>query len=153
MCSTRQARRVCLTRDAVHLAFEGEDFEVDFIPLEEIIAVHDINDVDIEAGLELLDDTDTQVEKGMKVVRIVTEQGGHNSGREYYIQPDSKKFGEIMDTINRFSREARKRRDNHNVFQRAQKRARIVYESFPVQALIVLMISTVHSKRSIYSSL
>ena len=49
----------------------------------------------------------------------------------------------LISTIRVLSREARKNRDNHNIFQRAQIKVRRVYEARPSQALICLFIGMV----------
>ena len=130
---------MCLTKNAIHLAFEGEDREIDYIPLAEILSAHDMDDIDIGIGLEL--DDDVKIEQG--AIHIVTEQGGHNSGREYYLRPNKENVETITHMLRHFSRDAKKRRDNFNIFQRAQKKVLFVYESTPSQALVVLMISLV----------
>jgi hypothetical protein len=127
---------MCLTRSAMHLAFEATDTELDYIPLAEIVSVDSVSDDDMGMAFE------EDVQTGQGAIHIATEADGHNSGREYYVRPSAKDFETFMSCLKRLSHEAKTRRDNHNIIQRAQKRVLTVYESTPVQALAVLMISS-----------
>ncbi len=81
--------------------------------------------------------------KSAKVIHIATEQDGHNSGREYFMRPEAKDRESFITNLQQFSREAKIRRENHNVFQRAQTSVRKIYESAPSQALIVFLFAMV----------
>jgi hypothetical protein len=132
---------VVLTKEAAHFAFQGEDLEVDHIPLAEIVMINATKDSDLGAELKDkgLESTDTD-----HTIHITTEPGGHNSGRSYYFRVDSKTSLErLLQSVRSLAREAKKRQDNHNIFQRTQLRVRRVYESAPSRALILLLIALV----------
>ena len=137
---TWQSRRVCLTKNAVHLAFEGEELEIDHIPLAEIVAVNEIREMDIVDSLEL--ETGNEMDEANAYI-ISTEQGGHNSGREYYIRPQAKDCENLIKKLTLLSHEAKIRRENKNVIQRAQLRVLTIYESVPAQALVVFTMTLV----------
>ena len=134
-----QARRFVLTKTAIHFAFQDEELEIDHIPLAEIVLIDLIKDSDVGVGIG----GESEQTVGDGVIHIATEQGGHNSGRGYYLQTETTVMENLISTIRVLSREARKNRDNHNIFQRAQIKVRRVYEARPSQALICLFIGMV----------
>ena len=114
--------------------------EIDYIPLAEILTIQEIHDIDIGGCFELEKGTELE---DVTAVHISTEQDGHNSGRDYYLHCDTHNLPDLITKMRQFSHDAKIRRDNHTVFQRAQNRVRIVYESVPAQALIVVMMAMV----------
>ena len=130
-----------VTKEAVHFAFQREDTEIDHIPLAEIVVINATMDSDLGAELN---DKGLQDAEAEHTIHITTETGGHNSGRSYYLRADStEKIDSLVQSVRRLAREAKKRRDNHNIFQRTQCRVRRVYESTPSRAIIIVLIAMV----------
>ena len=65
-----------ITKEAIHFAFHEMDIEVDNIPLAEIISVSAVTETEVECSSLRIKD----LEDGEQILRIMTEQGGHNSG-------------------------------------------------------------------------
>ncbi len=134
-----------MTKESVHFAFQGEDLEIDYIPLAEILMINATKDSDLGAELNDKSPESADVEH---TIHITTEPGGHNSGRSYYLRTDTKgSLDHLVQKVRSLAREAKKRRDNHNIFQRTQRRVRRVYESAPARAFIILLIAMVRPPR------
>jgi hypothetical protein len=130
-----------ITKDAIHFAFKGNDNEIDYIPLAEIVLINAAKASDI--GSEL-NNKDVQHMEGEHTIQLSTEPDGHNSGRLYYFRLFSKQNIDVLTRdMKKYARDARKRRDNHNIFQRFQLKVRRVYESTPAKAFIILLITLV----------
>ena len=123
--------------------------EIDYIPLAEIVVIDEIHDIDIGGCFELEKGTSME---DMTAVHISTEQDGHNSGRDYYMHLDTDDLIGLITKMRQFSQDAKIRRDTHTVFQRAQNRLRIVYESVPSQALIVFLMAMVRISQIYFST-
>ena len=130
-----------MTKEAIHFAFQGEDLEIDHIPLDEIERINATASKESDLGAEL---NGKEPHATDHAIHITTEQGGHNSGRAYYVRADSKgSLDRLIQCVQSLACEAKKRRDNRGIFQRAQLRVRRVYESAPSRALILLLIALV----------
>ena len=131
-----QARRFALTKTAIHFAFQGEELEIDKIPLAEITLIEEMKDCNVGGDEGLSSEV-------VKAIHIATEEDGNNSGRDYYLQTDPKELDQLIISLRAMSREAKKHRDNHNIFQRAQKKVRRLYEAVPTQSLVCLLFAMV----------
>ncbi len=130
-----------ITKDAMHFAFKGDDNEIDNIPLSEITMINAAKESEIGAGLS---DKSGQHMEEEHTIHLSTEPGGHNSGRAYYFRLCSKpKLDAVTGDLKKYARDARKRRDNHNIFQRFQLKVRMVYESTPAKAMVIFLIALV----------
>ncbi len=127
----------------MHFAFEGEDIEIDHIPLEELTFVKEFEKAELESSL-MFPSNDEQASEEIHVMQFGTEPDGHNSGRSYYIRADSKAtFDGLMSHVRSSAKTARKRAEAHTVIQRAQHRAKKLYDAHASQLTIILMIGLV----------
>lgn len=77
-------------------------------------------------------------------VQLSTIREGHNSGRAYYLQTDSKNALEVlMSCLQRNVKAAKKRSESKNSFRRLQNKVRRFYDSKFFQAMIALLIGAV----------
>ena len=121
------------------------DIEVDNIPLAEITNISETTEKETDCGSDFFSSLMFDGTAGeMQSFRITTQEGGHNSGRTYYLRIRVGAEKLIAD-IRRLSKTSRKRAEARTLLQRAQQRLRKLYESNPVQAVSVLLIGLVSS--------
>ena len=128
----------------MHFAFEGEEIEIDHIPLAELSFVKEFEAAELESSLMFPSNDKQAVSEDLHVMQFGTEPDGHNSGRSYYIRAYSKAtFDGLMNHVRRSAKAARKRAEAHTVIQRAQHRAKKLYDSQAIQLIIIFMIGLV----------
>ncbi len=77
-------------------------------------------------------------------LQLSTVREGHNSGRAYYLQTQSKEALDIlMDCLQKNVKAAKKREEAQNAFRRVQTKVRKFYESKFFQSIIALLIGAV----------
>ena len=141
-----------ITKEVISFAFVKDEMEIDHIPLSEVEFVREMVDIgERRSSITKIQNMNAEcTEKGAGVcahtLQISTIKDGHNSGRAYYIQIESK---EKMDTLLTFlqasSKAARKRLEAQNAFRKTQYRVRKLYESNYSQAFIALLITLVNA--------
>ena len=138
-----------ITKEVISFAFVKDEMEIDHIPLSEVEFVREMVDIgERRSSITKIQNMNAEcTEKGSAhTLQISTIKDGHNSGRAYYIQIESK---EKMDTLLTFlqasSKAARKRLEAQNAFRKTQYRVRKLYESNYSQAFIALLITLVNA--------
>ena len=139
-----QPRRVVMTRDAIHFAFQKQDNEIDRIPLSEITAINAMLEKEADASDWFSSLRCEDMENGSHILRIKTEPGGHNSGRVYYLRAELKEdFTDIIEKMKVHAKAAHKRAKARTAFQRAQLRVRRIYEARWTQVCLSWIIGLV----------
>ena len=72
-----------MSKEALHFAFQGEEAEVDHIPLAEIAHVNVVYELDVGGASSQHGGGSGE---DANALHIATEPGGHNSGRSYHLQ-------------------------------------------------------------------
>ena len=128
------------------------DLEIDNIPLAEIISLSSLTENEVDCGTDFFSSLRSEdLKSEMQIVQIKTEQGGHNSGRTYYVKMSNDtefSVDMLVSDIKRHAKAARKRAEARTFLQRAQLRVRRFYESLPVQAVSLLLIGMVSTRSS-----
>ena len=166
-------RRMIITREVVSFAFANDEVEIDSIPLSEVDYVVEMKEMRerrssmvhvaaVDNGGPALQssgalsggnashgslDVHAQAPLLSYSLQIATLRDGHNSGRSYYIQTDSKESLDfLIQTLVRNSKLARKRLKARNFFRKAQYTARKWYETNVFQAVVALLICAVRAR-------
>mmetsp|Transcript_67340 Transcript_67340/g.179747 ORF Transcript_67340/g.179747 Transcript_67340/m.179747 type:complete len:641 (-) Transcript_67340:424-2346(-) len=127
-----QMRRMVITKDQACFAFPGDDVQLDYIPLAEIELIIEMKD----NVNELMDDD------GVHALQLHTDKDGHNSGRSYYIQADSKEGLELIRNTFKILVKAAKRSSEHRTaFRMLQYKVKKVYVSSWFQGLVAILIA------------
>mmetsp|Transcript_52856 Transcript_52856/g.139119 ORF Transcript_52856/g.139119 Transcript_52856/m.139119 type:complete len:356 (+) Transcript_52856:92-1159(+) len=143
---TWQPRRFIMTRDALHFAFSRDDNEIDHIPLAEITNSGIMKDAEHGGTRASFSgprrNSVSLASHGLYTIHIATENDGYNSGRVYYLQAESNEINDrLLLAIQENSKAARKRKASRNIWQRAQRRLNEWFNSTPVQAFVIAVIS------------
>mmetsp|Transcript_52869 Transcript_52869/g.139184 ORF Transcript_52869/g.139184 Transcript_52869/m.139184 type:complete len:307 (+) Transcript_52869:92-1012(+) len=147
---TWQPRRFIMTRDALHFAFSRDDNEIDHIPLAEITNSGIMKDAEHGGTRASFSgprrNSVSLASHGLYTIHIATENDGYNSGRVYYLQAESNEINDrLLLAIQENSKAARKRKASRNIWQRAQRRLNEWFNSTPVQAFVIAVISLVRN--------
>lgn len=130
-----------ITKEVISFAFEGEEIEIDYIPLSDVDYVCEMKDT---GDTNLLGDLSEEGSESLPTLQIATTREGHNSGRAYYVQTDTfENLAELEALLQRNVNAAKQREEARNLFRLWQLRVRKVYEANLMQALIALIITAV----------
>ena len=159
-------RRVVITKERLSFALLGDESEIDFIPLSEVISIEEMcgGEEDNTAGqqgrlktllqksialgfdneLELQDDEDSTSRLFVNAIQIATIADGYNSGRSYYLQAESSEDKQkIIEQLRALTEIARKRAEVKTLFRKVQDRVRKVYNTRIFQCSAALLIVAV----------
>ena len=135
-----------ITKEVISFAFVKDELEIDYIPLSEVEFIKEMKDIgDRRSSVgQALVAAEYSKSSTSHTIQISTTKNGHNSGRAYYIQIESQeKLESLLEFLQTNSKAARKRLEARNLFRMSQYRVRKVYESYPVQCFIALLIAAV----------
>ena len=102
-----------MTKEVISFAFVGDDNELDYVPLDE---VEFVKEMDIAVESKAVHVVESEARETF-AIQIATIRDGHNSGRPYYLQvTEHKSFTELMQLLQRNSKAARKRSQARAVY-------------------------------------
>jgi hypothetical protein len=135
-----QWRRLVITKEKISFSFEGEDLEIDYIPLSDVDYVCEMKDSGESSSLNM----SQEGESSLPTLQIATTRDGHNSGRAYYIQTETHEgLADLEAVIQRTVKAAKQREEARNLFRLWQNRVLKVYQAGLMQAFIALTIIAV----------
>ena len=136
-----EARRIVYTKDELCIAFVGEETVRDMIPLAEILNVEELgSDFGKEFSSSASGDTSlsntvnpcsflfgarsaSNSKHVATTIKLITKEKGYNSGRTYYLQPETQALPHLMRELTKLSDVARKKAEGKTRFQNSQARA------------------------------
>ena len=130
-----------ITKDVISFAFVGDDNELDYVPLEEVDFIKEMENIVVESRPDLLVESEA---KEPLALQIATVAEGYNSGRPYYIQLETiQSLQSLKKLLLKNSKAARKRAEARTTFRRIQYAVREVYDSQPFQIFVASLIAGV----------
>ena len=130
-----------ITKDVISFAFVGDDNELDYVPLEEVDFIKEMENIVVESRPDHLVESEA---KEPLALQIATIAEGYNSGRPYYIQLENNQSLQILkNLLLKNSKAARKRAEARTTFRRIQYAVRKVYDSQPFQIFVASLIAGV----------
>ena len=143
-------KRIVLTKDELFICNVGEDIVRDIIFLAEIDGIEEVNDKfealprisSFKKKMQLQGRSSSLSDLRTILVRTATDS--YNSGRQYYLQPDSDdSFASLVLELRELTKEASNRAKGQAVFQRSQAAVKRALDSTAAQAFTAFLIVAV----------
>ena len=157
LARTYEQRRLIITKRNIFLGHQTKEQLIDYIPLEDVIGVDDMD------GITEEEDSDGQhkgkvasLDKAASTIsafQIRTDPLGYNCGRKYCMQAASDAHcAELLEFISDLAKKARHLKDlrTKTFFQRSQDRVKAVYSSVYFQTFSALLILMVQNRQSLH---
>ena len=145
-------KRVVLTKDELFICNVGEDIVRDVVFLVEIDEIEEVND-----RLDAVPVTSSAKKKTSlqgrsfslaerKCILLCTATNSYNSGRRYYLRPDSEhSYAALIRELRHLALEARKRAKGQAMFHQSQAAVKRALDSAAAQAFTAFLIVAVRS--------
>ena len=151
-------KRIVLTKDELFICNVGEDIVRDIIFLAEIDGIEEVNDKfealprisSFKKKMQLQGRSSSLSD--LKTILVCTSTDSYNSGRQYYLQPDSDdSFASLVLELRQLTKEASKRAKGQAVFQRSQAAVKRALDSAAAQAFTAFLIVAVRPSYDSFS--
>jgi hypothetical protein len=149
--SKSNPRRIVYTKDEIFICFVGEDIVRDVIPLSEVESVIEsqewaesltISSFSKRTGLKQTPSNSSS--KSMSSIIISTLLSGYNSGRKYYLKPQSDEVcSALVKDWRLLVQEATEKARGQVIFRNSQNVLKRFLNSNPIQGLAAFMIFSV----------